>query len=825
MRGCSTGRRSPEHLEWFAGYAAIVAAEFYRRGKELEKAESAYDRAVALFDTGNRESAGVEADRRPLRRPWPCRAAPEWPSKPAPWRNRCSSCSPPSTRSPKSGGKVDGLNQTPMDTAQKLQAKLKEAQQPELLARLTKAIDALPAEAFELPAFERNLGSAPKQVWRNGRMRRRGWRDRAMERSLERERQALEQAKKRQRERLEREQRAAAARAKRRESVTTEIMISPVPGRSLAARLLTAGLLATPLAAQLPQPPRAADENPDPRVFETVLVASERLVQLVPGRKTRLLTFNGSMPGPTLEVRVGDRVVVHLVNLLKEPTSIHWHGIETPAAMDGSQLSQNPVPPSGHFRYEFVASNAGTFWYHPHINTSQQVEQGLYGAVIVRDPAQERRLGIPRAQETLLFLDDIKLDEHNQVAPFASDGRSTYVPWKRAEDLVNSRVGTHRLINGRTFDPKNPPTLPVRAHAPHRLRMLSVTNGHLWRLSIASQPATVYGIGSDQGLWNEAEVVRPITKVKDNRGHHDLMISDIDPEVGITLTPSDRFEAVVVPRGKPGTEFVLEGHDFIKGKHIAFRSPDGELRFGHDHFDGASEPEAMLRFKITGQDENAWTPPQPLRPQPIQRLAVDLEGPALPVFFGHSQPHKDTGDVMFFLNVDRAGPLLADVRKRKVLLPVDYLPLPMMRLGARDGYQVGLGETRYFEVVNFTGSDHNFHLHGFAFQHVDTTFHDVDEPANNRRVKARRLAYEDTIRLPKRPGLVLGRSYTVMRLAVRFDDSHRPKALRRRPDQLLASGLTPGQGRSGGWLVHCHFLEHGARGMMSFVAVRPGKTR
>jgi hypothetical protein len=81
------------------------------------------------------------------------------------------------------------------------------------------------------------------------------------------------------------------------------------------------------------------------------------------------------------------------------------------------------------------------------------------------------------------------------------------------------------------------------------------------------------------------------------------------------------------------------------------------------------------------------------------------------------------------------------------------------------------------------------------------------------------LAFEDTIRVPKRPGLVLGRSYTIMRLAVRFDDNARPAALRRRVDQLVAGGLAPGVDRSGGWLLHCHFLEHGSKGMMSFITL------
>ena len=89
-----------------------------------------------------------------------------------------------------------------------------------------------------------------------------------------------------------------------------------------------------------------------------------------------------------------------------------------------------------------------------------------------------------------------------------------------------------------------------------------------------------------------------ISKVKNVLGHHDELISNPDPRVGTTFTPSDRLEVVVVPRGKVGEEVFLESHDMVKGKHIAYRDPKGELWFGHDHFDGAGKPMNLFRFKI-----------------------------------------------------------------------------------------------------------------------------------------------------------------------------------------------------------------------------------
>ena len=178
----------------------------------------------------------------------------------------------------------------------------------------------------------------------------------------------------------------------------------------LAARLawvLGVGLSCCP--AQGWTIPRAVDRNPDPKVFETVITVSEQDVQLLPGKKTRMMTYNGSIPGPTIEAELGTRLIVHVINLMSAPTLVHWHGLEVPAQMDGTPLSQAPIPKSGYFRYEFTLNNAATYWYHSHEETNEQVERGLYGALIVRDPKHDAAVGVPRDREQVVFLDDIKL--------------------------------------------------------------------------------------------------------------------------------------------------------------------------------------------------------------------------------------------------------------------------------------------------------------------------------------------------------------------------------------------------------------------------------
>jgi FtsP/CotA-like multicopper oxidase with cupredoxin domain len=96
--------------------------------------------------------------------------------------------------------------------------------------------------------------------------------------------------------------------------------------------------------------------------------------------------FDGAVPGPVIRARRGDEVKVRLVNALDEPTALHWHGVRVPNAMDGGvPLTAPPVAPGVSFDYRFRVPDAGTFWYRAALRAQQ--ENGLYGALIVAEPA------------------------------------------------------------------------------------------------------------------------------------------------------------------------------------------------------------------------------------------------------------------------------------------------------------------------------------------------------------------------------------------------------------------------------------------------------
>ena len=101
---------------------------------------------------------------------------------------------------------------------------------------------------------------------------------------------------------------------------------------------------------------------------------------------TQLLGFNGSSPGPELRYRVGDTVDIRFENGIDEGSAIHWHGIRIDNAMDGVPYMTQPMVESGeNFDYRFTLPDAGTYWYHSHHRSWEQVARGLYGPLIVEE--------------------------------------------------------------------------------------------------------------------------------------------------------------------------------------------------------------------------------------------------------------------------------------------------------------------------------------------------------------------------------------------------------------------------------------------------------
>ena len=112
------------------------------------------------------------------------------------------------------------------------------------------------------------------------------------------------------------------------------------------------------------------------------LVAEPVTRKIVPYKTMDVWGYNGTCPGPTIQVMQGDRVRIILDNHLPESTTMHWHGFEIPVQMDGMPyISQKPIPPGGRFIYEFDLHQHGTFFYHAH--GAMQEMMGLIGMFIM----------------------------------------------------------------------------------------------------------------------------------------------------------------------------------------------------------------------------------------------------------------------------------------------------------------------------------------------------------------------------------------------------------------------------------------------------------
>ena len=136
------------------------------------------------------------------------------------------------------------------------------------------------------------------------------------------------------------------------------------------------------------------------KVFELTTKAVQW--EILDGVTVTAFTYNGSVPGPMIRVTEGDQVRIIVKNELPDPTTIHWHGVEVPNAMDGVPgVTQDPIEPGETFTYEFIAKPAGTFMHHSHYEGDVQVGAGLY-APFITDP-KEPEANPPAVDKTLMI--------------------------------------------------------------------------------------------------------------------------------------------------------------------------------------------------------------------------------------------------------------------------------------------------------------------------------------------------------------------------------------------------------------------------------------
>lgn len=254
--------------------------------------------------------------------------------------------------------------------------------------------------------------------------------------------------------------------------------------------------------------------------------------------ETPVWGYNGVVPGPEIRVRQGARVRVVAENGLGEETTIHWHGIRTPNDMDGvPYLTQTPITPGSSFIYEFDAVDAGTFWYHPHQRSFEQVGRGLYGPLVIEE---ETPIRVDR--DLTWMLDDWRLTRSAEISPDFGD---------RHDASHNGRVGNTVTINGTV-----PDWLEIRRGERIRLRLINAANARIFGLDFGALSPVIVALDG-----------QPVSPHAPTDGM-------------VTVGPAMRIDLVIDMSGAPGdvVKVIDRFYDQLAYRLVDLRYSDVALR-------------------------------------------------------------------------------------------------------------------------------------------------------------------------------------------------------------------------------------------------------
>jgi FtsP/CotA-like multicopper oxidase with cupredoxin domain len=579
--------------------------------------------------------------------------------------------------------------------------------------------------------------------------------------------------------------------------------------------------------------PPVKDTNPNPNVVETTLVADEATVNIGNGISARAQAYNGTLPGPTFRLKVGDTVIVRFENRLNRETGVHWHGIEVSNGQDGTPFTQNQVEPGGSFLYKFTVTRPGIFWYHPHHHAStNQVFKGLYGLILVEDPNENQLQANgtlpPAAQTHPVVLSDTTACKapgtnddptYNLALPHVSGNPLAAQAAPTAKNLCEGpAVGADPYPVDEDGDPRGPfaagdiPNLQTKDHAgrvnegqtvltngmnvgaragspsaPGALatgaRTLQVRPGAGLRLQLLNASAMRY---MRLRLTNPNGLLIQLRKVGGEGG----LLNAAVTEGGTQGSFDTKFTSgeILLP---PGTRAdVVAAIPTNVGSGVMTLWTEDYNRTGLGFSNIPTVP--VMHFNLGGVPQSpAYTIPAgtPLRNQTGD--PVPVLGPAngnLLTPGGFTPPKLGSGNQNIRLTAvanTEAG--VDGVRGDHEFPGIDYKDAPHLA-SSRYAKQ---GDILQLSVQNQTLAHHPFHLHGFSIQPLS-----LDGPG----------AADYTFPYPEFRDNVDIPGNTTLHYRVRID----PKP--------LVDGKTAG-GALGRWVFHCHIFNHATDGMISELVV------
>lgn len=255
-----------------------------------------------------------------------------------------------------------------------------------------------------------------------------------------------------------------------------------------------------------------ANELPQTSLRKTTLTTKPGSTRIVGPDfpATNVWGFDGQVPGTPIRCVQGQGLNISVNNALDVPTSVHWHGIRLPNAMDGVVgLTQAAIEPGESFHYQFTPPDAGTFWYHSHVNAYEQVGRGLYGPLIVEE------LSPPQVDRDLVWMiDDWRLNDDAQIIDNFGAGH---------DRSHAGRIGNVPTVNGRFRD-----VVKVRSGERLRIRLINASNARNFSLSFGALQPSVVAIDG-----------QPVVPYQ--------------PQQPVVIGAAGRVDVIVDMTGEPGT--------------------------------------------------------------------------------------------------------------------------------------------------------------------------------------------------------------------------------------------------------------------------------
>lgn len=280
-----------------------------------------------------------------------------------------------------------------------------------------------------------------------------------------------------------------------------------------------------------------------------------------------MLAYNGTIPGPVIRVQKGSTITLNVDNELGFDTTLHAHGVRMDNAFDGvPNVTQKSIKTGSTFAYTLKFPDAGVFWYHPHVATSQTVQNGLYGMIIVEDGP------VPANQEVPLVVSDILIGDHG-IVPFPSSGINY---------TLMGRYGNTMLVNGETNWRMN--THPGEVV---RFYITDAANARTFELSIPG--AKLKLVGSDGGKYQQEVFVDSVLVSPGERATVDAYFEKAGAYTLTHTTPNTTYKlgTITVAGDQAAQSFAsqfaqAQTHDIgvtdARIQHLLAKQPDKTLR-------------------------------------------------------------------------------------------------------------------------------------------------------------------------------------------------------------------------------------------------------